>query len=52
MKSGKRKEVVLDKEMLSLSKDYKIMIDKSINNHNNGKTNYTAWSTVKKEQFR
>jgi hypothetical protein len=28
------------------SEDYKIMMDKMISNHNEGKTNYTSWSKV------
>jgi hypothetical protein len=31
------------------SEDYKIMMDKMISNHNEGKTNYTSWSKVKKD---
>ena len=31
------------------SEDYKIMMDKMINNHKEGKTNYTPWSEIKKD---
>lgn len=31
------------------SEDYKVMINKMIDNHNEGKTNYTSWSAVKND---
>lgn len=31
------------------SEEYKIMMDKMIDNHNNGKTSYTSWEEVKKD---
>jgi len=31
------------------SEEYKVMMDKMIDNHHNGKTNYTSWEDVKKE---
>lgn len=34
------------------SEEYKVMMDKMINNHNEGKTNYTSWDKVKKEIFK
>ena len=30
------------------SEEYKMMMDKMIENHNTGKTNYTSWEEVKK----
>lgn len=29
------------------SEDYKTMMDAMIENHENGKTNYTSWKTIK-----
>ena len=34
------------------SEEYKVMMDKMINNHNQAKTNYTSWDRVKKEIFK
>lgn len=31
------------------SEDYKTMMDAMIENHENGKTNYTSWKTIKKQ---
>lgn len=31
------------------SEGYKMMMDTMIENHKNGKTNYTSWNTIKKE---
>lgn len=31
------------------SETYKVMMDKMIDNHQQGKTNYTSWEIVKKE---
>ncbi len=33
------------------SQDYKIMMDKVIENHKKGKTNYTSWETIKNEML-
>lgn len=33
------------------SEAYMTMMDKMIDNHNNGKTNYTSWETIKKEML-
>jgi len=33
------------------SEEYKIMMDKMIENHKNGKSNYTSWKDVKKQMF-
>ena len=33
------------------SEAYKAMMDKMIENHDTGKTNYTSWDEVKKELF-
>jgi ABC-type glutathione transport system ATPase component len=33
------------------SEDYKIMMDTMIENHKNGKTNYTSWETIKNEML-
>ena len=33
------------------SEEYKTMMDKMIDNHHNGKTNYTSWETIKKERL-
>lgn len=33
------------------SAEYKTMMDKMIDNHQNGKTNYTSWETIKKEML-
>lgn len=33
------------------SEGYKAMINKMIENHSSGKTNYTSWEDVKKELF-
>lgn len=33
------------------SEAYKTMMDKMIDNHHKGKTNYTSWEEVKKELF-
>ena len=30
------------------SEEYKLMMDKMIDNHNDGKTNYTSWEEVKR----
>lgn len=34
------------------SEEYKLMMNKMINNHNEGKTNYTSWDKVKKDVFK
>ena len=31
------------------SEEYKIMMDKMLENHQKGTTNYTSWETIKKE---
>ena len=31
------------------SEEYKVMMDKMIDNHYNGKTNYSSWEDVKKD---
>ena len=31
------------------SEDYRMMMDKMIENHKKGQTNYTSWDTIKKE---
>lgn len=78
MSDKKRKEVLLDKETLSIleakakkqgrnlknymefvlreeayafepSESYKVMMDKMIEDHEQGKTNYTSWKDAKKE---
>lgn len=33
------------------SEEYKIMMDRMIENHETGKTNYTSWKTIKKEML-
>ena len=33
------------------SEEYKTMMDKMIDNHHSGKTNYTSWETIKKEML-
>lgn len=34
------------------SEDYKVMMDRMIENHKVGNTNYTSWKDVKKEIFK
>lgn len=43
-------EFVLNQEAYAFepSEEYKAMMDKMIDNHKNGKTNYTTWNDVKK----
>lgn len=47
-------EFVLNQDAFAFepSEEYKIMIDKMLDNHNTGKTNYTSWSEVKKQVFK
>lgn len=44
-------EFVLREEAFAFepSDEYKVMMDKMIDNHNKGKTNYTSWEDVKKD---
>ncbi len=46
-------EFVLQENAIAFepSEEYKTMMDKMIDNHHNGKTNYTSWETIKKERL-
>ena len=47
-------EFVLQTEAYAFepSEEYKVMMDKMIENHDSGKTNYTSWKEVKQQLFK
>ena len=47
-------EFVLNQDAFAFepSEEYKKMMDKMIDNHDNNKTNYTPWQEVKKQVFK
>lgn len=47
-------EFVLNQDAFAFepSEEYKAMMNKMIDNHNSGKTNYTSWKDAKKQVFK